>query len=259
MQPRDFCNIANFKTAQTKLLLNLPFWISAGLAAVISVFYTNIFKVCEEWALAHATDPILLITAPLALMGSFFDWSYFFKRSHWQWHSTSHRCGRVEQYRSSLLGKTFKHSYVDRKNCRLLPVCFRWWRLWKRRPDFASVDSGVLSTLALLAEISSTSSIAGHDFWLEELPDWPPPSILRWEELFLQLKSWQKHMSALFAQLFFKRSSSQVFWLSYFWEIICIWVTPPSENFLSRPFIRLFLSRSLWERSPACLPKDFTE
>lgn len=71
MQPRDILRHPHIKSAQNKLLTNLPFWVSAGIAAVISVFYNNIFKVCEDWALAHATDPILLITAPVALLLSF--------------------------------------------------------------------------------------------------------------------------------------------------------------------------------------------
>lgn len=58
-------------SAREKILLNLPFWLAAGMAAVVSVFYNKLFKLCEDWALAHASSPIILWTAPLAVLSSF--------------------------------------------------------------------------------------------------------------------------------------------------------------------------------------------
>jgi chloride channel protein, CIC family len=58
-------------SAREKILLNLPFWLAAGLAALISVFYNKLFKVCEDWALAHAATTTILWTAPLAVLASF--------------------------------------------------------------------------------------------------------------------------------------------------------------------------------------------
>jgi len=66
-------------SAREKILLNLPFWLAAGLAAVVSVFYNKVFKICEDWALAHASDSIILWTAPFAVIASFLI-GYFFSR-----------------------------------------------------------------------------------------------------------------------------------------------------------------------------------
>ena len=57
--------------ARHKILFNLPFWIAAGLTALISVFYNKLFAICEEFALSHKDDNLLLWTAPLALLASF--------------------------------------------------------------------------------------------------------------------------------------------------------------------------------------------
>jgi H+/Cl- antiporter ClcA len=66
-------------SAQKKLLINLPFWVAAGTAAMVSVFYNKLFKLCEDWALAHASTSAILWTAPLAVMASFLI-GYFFSR-----------------------------------------------------------------------------------------------------------------------------------------------------------------------------------
>lgn len=66
-------------SAREKILLNLPFWLAAGLAAVVSVFYNKLFKLCEDWALSHASTSTILWTAPLAVTGSFLI-GYFFSR-----------------------------------------------------------------------------------------------------------------------------------------------------------------------------------
>lgn len=58
-------------SAREKIFLNLPFWLAAGLAALTSVLYNMIFKLCEEWALNHSSNPIIFWTAPLAVLGSF--------------------------------------------------------------------------------------------------------------------------------------------------------------------------------------------
>jgi H+/Cl- antiporter ClcA len=71
MQANDLLHDPRVLRAQKNLLLNLPFWIGAGLTALVSVGYSMIFKVCEEWALNHAATTTILWTAPLALLVSF--------------------------------------------------------------------------------------------------------------------------------------------------------------------------------------------
>ncbi|WP_413943024.1 chloride channel protein [Bdellovibrio sp. HCB-162] len=79
MQPKDILHSPHLKAARHKVFFNLPFWISAGVAAAIAVGYNIIFKICEEWALSHSKDSILLVTAPLALLASFLI-GYFFSK-----------------------------------------------------------------------------------------------------------------------------------------------------------------------------------
>lgn len=71
MQPYEILRHPRIRSAQEKFLLNLPFWIAAGLTALISVFYTQVFKICEEWALKNSENPWIYVTAPLALLASF--------------------------------------------------------------------------------------------------------------------------------------------------------------------------------------------
>lgn len=66
-------------SAREKILFNLPFWLAAGLAAIVSVFYNRLFKFCEDWALEHASSSLILWTAPLAVLVSFLI-GYFFSR-----------------------------------------------------------------------------------------------------------------------------------------------------------------------------------
>ena len=70
-----------FGEVQNKIFLNLPFWIAASIAALVSVFYNQIFKVCEDFALEHASQPLILFTAPLALLASFLIGHYFSKEA----------------------------------------------------------------------------------------------------------------------------------------------------------------------------------
>jgi H+/Cl- antiporter ClcA len=79
MQTHRIFQHPHLLTAQKKLLLNFPFWLAAGLVALLSVFYNIIFKTCEDWALAHASNPIILWTAPAAVLGSFLI-GHFFSR-----------------------------------------------------------------------------------------------------------------------------------------------------------------------------------
>lgn len=65
----------------SKLFLNLPFWIGASLAALVAVVYAKIFAICEDWALAHSADKIILFTAPLAIIISFLLGYFFSKES----------------------------------------------------------------------------------------------------------------------------------------------------------------------------------
>jgi H+/Cl- antiporter ClcA len=76
-----FLKDPRFTGVQQKFFLNLPFWIAASAAALVSVFYNQVFKVCEEFALNHAAQPIILFTAPVALLGSFLIGHYFSKEA----------------------------------------------------------------------------------------------------------------------------------------------------------------------------------
>lgn len=49
----------------------LPFWLGAAIAAFVAVLFAKIFAVSEEWALAHGSDSIILITAPVGIVLSF--------------------------------------------------------------------------------------------------------------------------------------------------------------------------------------------
>lgn len=79
MNPKDIFSSDQVKNAQYKILFNLPFWIAAGVVALVSVFYNRLFKVCEEWALSHAT--VVVWTAPLALLVSFLAGHFFSKEA----------------------------------------------------------------------------------------------------------------------------------------------------------------------------------
>ncbi len=81
LTPHQILKDPRILSAREKVALNLPFWLAAGLAAIVSVLFNKIFKVCEDWALAHASDPILLWTAPLALLASFLVGYFFSKES----------------------------------------------------------------------------------------------------------------------------------------------------------------------------------
>lgn len=66
---------------QNKIFLNLPFWIASIIVALVSVFYNQIFKICEEFAIENGDQPILLFTAPFALLASFLIGHYFSKEA----------------------------------------------------------------------------------------------------------------------------------------------------------------------------------
>src|SRR5437868_553723 len=68
-------------SAQNKILLNLPFWIATGMAALISVFFNRLFKLCEDWALDHAASTLILWTAPFAVIVSFLIGHFFCRES----------------------------------------------------------------------------------------------------------------------------------------------------------------------------------
>lgn len=70
-----------FEHVQNKIFINLPFWIAASIVALVSVFYNQIFKICEEFALERADQPLILVLAPFALLGSFLIGHYFSKEA----------------------------------------------------------------------------------------------------------------------------------------------------------------------------------
>ena len=66
---------------QNKIFINLPFWIAASIVALVSVFYNQIFKICEEFAIERGDQPIILVMAPFALLISFLIGHYFSKEA----------------------------------------------------------------------------------------------------------------------------------------------------------------------------------
>lgn len=64
-----------------KIIINLPFWIAAGIAALVAVAFAKVFAICEDWALSHAATQIILITAPLGILTSFLIGHFFSKEA----------------------------------------------------------------------------------------------------------------------------------------------------------------------------------
>lgn len=81
MDTPQILNNPRLKEAQNKLLLNLPYWIAAGLVAIISVGYNQLFKICEDWALSQSTGTLILFTAPFAMLASFLIGHFISKES----------------------------------------------------------------------------------------------------------------------------------------------------------------------------------
>lgn len=74
-------NRVHVEKVYSKVFLNLPFWIGASIAALVSVFFAKIFALCEEWALSHSSEKIIFITAPIAIIVSFLLGHFFSKES----------------------------------------------------------------------------------------------------------------------------------------------------------------------------------
>jgi H+/Cl- antiporter ClcA len=53
------------------VLLNLPFWISAAVVALVAVMYAKVFAACENWALENPNQTAILIAAPVGIIVSF--------------------------------------------------------------------------------------------------------------------------------------------------------------------------------------------
>ncbi|KYG70350.1 hypothetical protein AZI85_14560 [Bdellovibrio bacteriovorus] len=81
MRPSDLLRHHHVKSAQDKIFFNLPFWLAAGIAAVVSVLYNMLFKICEEWALHNSQSSLIFITAPLAVLVSFLIGHFFSKEA----------------------------------------------------------------------------------------------------------------------------------------------------------------------------------
>lgn len=67
-----------FKTLHKKFLLQFPFWLAAGITALVAVFYAKIFARCEDWAL-HQNTTTILWAAPTGIILSFL-LGYFFSK-----------------------------------------------------------------------------------------------------------------------------------------------------------------------------------
>ena len=78
MKATEFLRHDKVRQAQAKFFLNLPFWVAATLVALVSVAYNKLFKLCEEWAFAHAGG-LYYLTVPLGLLISFL-LAYFVSR-----------------------------------------------------------------------------------------------------------------------------------------------------------------------------------
>lgn len=79
MHPKKILQSEHLKSAHDKFLLNLPFWISAGLTALVAVCYTQVFKICEDFARSLADTSWIYLTAPLGMLLSFLI-GYFFSQ-----------------------------------------------------------------------------------------------------------------------------------------------------------------------------------
>ncbi|MEN0057380.1 MAG: chloride channel protein [Bdellovibrio sp.] len=77
MKSSGLLNTPHIKNAKDKFFFNLPFWISACLVALISVAYTQLFRLCEEWSLSQASSVWIYATAPLGLLLSFLVGHFF--------------------------------------------------------------------------------------------------------------------------------------------------------------------------------------
>ncbi len=71
---------AQFKTLHKKFLLQLPFWLAAGITALLAVGYAKVFAHAEEWALNQSTTTILW-AAPLGIILSFLLGHFFSKEA----------------------------------------------------------------------------------------------------------------------------------------------------------------------------------
>ncbi len=81
MRPQEILQNEHLRSAQNKLLLNLPFWICAALTAIVSVFYTKIFALAEEWSISLATTYWIYLTAPVGMLLSFLVGHFFSKEA----------------------------------------------------------------------------------------------------------------------------------------------------------------------------------
>lgn len=81
MHPKNILQSEHLKSAHNKFLLNLPFWISAGVTALVAVCYTQVFKVCEDFSLSLGTSPWVYVTAPLGVLLSFLIGHFFSKEA----------------------------------------------------------------------------------------------------------------------------------------------------------------------------------
>lgn len=81
MQSTNIHARENFEKVYSKFFVNLPFWVGAGVSAFVAFGYAKLFAICEEWAISHGKDPIILFTAPIALVVSFLIGHYISKEA----------------------------------------------------------------------------------------------------------------------------------------------------------------------------------
>jgi H+/Cl- antiporter ClcA len=76
-----YAQSSQYKKLYSRVFYSLPFWISAAIAAVVAVLFAKVFAISEEWALSHASNPLIYLTAPLAITGSFLLGHFFSKEA----------------------------------------------------------------------------------------------------------------------------------------------------------------------------------
>lgn len=71
MKYSDLLRNEKVKQAQFKILVNLPFWIAAGIAALVAVGYNVLFKFAEDFAFSLINSGFIYISAPIGILLSF--------------------------------------------------------------------------------------------------------------------------------------------------------------------------------------------
>ncbi|MFS4457747.1 chloride channel protein [Bdellovibrio sp. HCB2-146] len=146
-----------------KIYLNLPFWIAASLAALVSISYNFIFKICEDWAIEHASQPIILFTAPIALLGSFLIGYYFSKEALGSGIPQTIAAMELSESKSPLLQKLFSFPMLVVK---IIGSCI------------CVIGGGVSGREGPTLQVSAAIFYQLSRFWPKRLPQPPLPAVI---------------------------------------------------------------------------------